>query len=67
MHARTSATTGAGDDLDALSRYDGLQAIRLTTLGSYALALTDTYQPTNSDTANAQPLTGCTGSATPSV
>jgi len=28
-----------------LSRYDGLQAIRLTTLGRYALGLTDTYQP----------------------
>ena len=34
-----------GDDLDALSRYDGLQAIRLTALGSYALGLTGTYQP----------------------
>jgi hypothetical protein len=28
-----------------LSRYDGLQAIRLTALGRYALGLTDTYQP----------------------
>jgi hypothetical protein len=34
-----------GEDLDALSRYDGLQAIRLTALGSYAFGLTDTYQP----------------------
>jgi hypothetical protein len=34
-----------GDDLDALSRYDGLQAIRLTALGRYALGLTATYQP----------------------
>jgi hypothetical protein len=34
-----------GDNLDALSRYDGLQAIRLTALGRYALGLTDTYQP----------------------
>jgi hypothetical protein len=34
-----------GDDLDALSRYDGLQAIRLTALGRYALGLNDTYQP----------------------
>ncbi|OUS93515.1 helicase-associated domain-containing protein [Rhodococcus sp. NCIMB 12038] len=34
-----------GDNLDALSRYDGLQAIRLTTLGCYTLGLTDTYQP----------------------
>lgn|SRR5574340_223620 len=33
------------DDLDALSRYDGLQAIRLTALGRYALDLTDTYRP----------------------
>ena len=33
-----------GDDLDALSRYDGLQAIRLTALGRYTLGLTDTYQ-----------------------
>ena len=38
-----------GEDLDALSRYDGLQAIRLTALGSYAFGLTDTYQPTASD------------------
>lgn len=34
-----------GDNLDTLSRYDGLQAIRLTALGRYALGLTDTYQP----------------------
>lgn len=33
------------DDMDALSRYDGLQAIRLTPLGCYALGLTSTYQP----------------------
>ena len=45
-----------GDDLDALSRYDGLQAIRLTALGAYALGLTDTYQPASSDPAEAQPL-----------
>jgi hypothetical protein len=38
-----------GDDLDALSRYDGLQAIRLTALGSYAFGRTDTYQRTSSD------------------
>jgi hypothetical protein len=38
-----------GDDLDALSRYDGLQAIRLTALGRYALGLTDTYQPPTDD------------------
>jgi hypothetical protein len=33
------------DDLDALSRYDGLQAIRLNALGCFALGLADTYQP----------------------
>jgi hypothetical protein len=38
-----------GNDLDALSRYDGLQAIRLTALGSYAFGMTDTYQPPASD------------------
>jgi Helicase conserved C-terminal domain len=38
-----------GDDLDALSRYDGLRAIRLTTLGRYALGLTGTYQPPAGD------------------
>jgi hypothetical protein len=37
-----------GDDLDALSRYDGLRAIRLTALGAYVLGLTDTYQPADS-------------------
>ncbi len=50
--------TGARDDfrenwgteeLDALSRYDGLQAIRLTALGRYALGLAGTYQPPASD------------------
>jgi hypothetical protein len=34
-----------GDDLDALSRYDGLQAIKLNALGRYVLGLTSTYQP----------------------
>lgn len=33
------------DDMDALSRYDGLQAIRLNALGAFALGVTDTYQP----------------------
>jgi len=33
------------DELDALSRYDGLQAIRLNALGRFVLGLTDTYQP----------------------
>jgi hypothetical protein len=35
-----------GDWIGALSRYDGLQAIRLTALGRYALGLRDEYQPT---------------------
>ncbi|MGH4000272.1 MAG: helicase-associated domain-containing protein, partial [Pseudonocardiaceae bacterium] len=38
-----------GDDLDALSRYDGLRAVRLTALGRYALGLTDSYQPPADD------------------
>lgn len=33
------------EDLEALSRYDGLFEIRLTELGRYALGLTDSYQP----------------------
>lgn len=38
------------DDLDALSRYDGLQAIRLTALGAYALGRTQDYaQPREDD------------------
>jgi hypothetical protein len=41
-----------GEDLDALSRYDGLQAIRLTALGCYALGLTDSYQPPAGDEQN---------------
>jgi hypothetical protein len=45
-----------GDDLDALSRYDGLQAIRLTPLGRYALRLTDTYQPPADDMPAARSL-----------
>jgi hypothetical protein len=38
-----------GEDLDSLSRYDGLQAIRLTALGCYVLGLTDTYQAPTGD------------------
>jgi hypothetical protein len=34
------------DDLDSLSRYDGLQAIRMNALGAYVLGLADTYQAT---------------------
>jgi hypothetical protein len=33
-----------GEDMDALSRYDGLQAIRLTALGRYALDPSATYE-----------------------
>lgn len=32
------------DDLDYLSRYDGLRAVRLNALGAYTLGLTDNYQ-----------------------
>ena len=45
MPATTSATFGAPTDLDSLSRYDGLHAVRLNPLGAYALGLTDTYKP----------------------
>lgn len=45
-----------GEDLDALSRYDGLQAIRLTAMGAYVLGVADTYQPVGSDVDTAQPL-----------
>lgn len=43
-------------DLPALSRYDGLRAIRLTALGAYVLGLADTYRPADSETATATPL-----------
>lgn len=43
------------DDLDALSRYDGLQAIRLNALGAYTLGLGDTYHPTVAATAGPLP------------
>ena len=33
------------DDLDYLSRYDGLRALRLTALGGYALGISDRYKP----------------------
>lgn len=33
------------DDLDYLSRYDGLRAVRLNALGTYVLDLTDRYEP----------------------
>jgi hypothetical protein len=34
-----------GDALEALSRYDGLQRIRLTALGGHILGLTEEYRP----------------------
>ena len=45
-----------GEDLDALSRYDGLQSIRLTALGAWVRGLTDTYQPARSEVTDAAPL-----------
>lgn len=45
-----------GDDLDALSRYDGLQSIRLNELGAYTLGLADTYRPVDLDASDAAPL-----------
>ena len=33
------------DWVDALSRYDGLRAVRLTLLGAYAAGLSTTYEP----------------------
>ena len=37
------------DWIDALSRYDGLRAVRLTPLGAYAAGLTTTYVPAAPD------------------
>lgn len=49
------------DDLDALSRYDGLTAIRLTDLGCYVLGLADDYQqPVGTNLAD-----GTTGGSSP--
>ncbi|MGH3467742.1 MAG: helicase-associated domain-containing protein, partial [Thermocrispum sp.] len=45
-----------GDWLDALSRYDGLQAVRLTPLGAYATGRTDAYRPADADSAETTPL-----------
>jgi hypothetical protein len=42
--------------LDALSRYDGLRAIRLNPLGAYTIGVTDTYQPAEPEAVDAQPL-----------
>jgi hypothetical protein len=45
-----------GDFLDALSRYDGLRAIRLNPLGAYAVGITDTYQPAEPEPVDARLL-----------
>jgi hypothetical protein len=45
-----------GEDLDALSRYDGLLAIRLNALGAYVLGLTDTYEPPVAEVPDVRPL-----------
>ncbi len=42
------------DDLDFLSRYDGLQAVRMNALGAYAFGLADRYEP-EGDSAAAGP------------
>ncbi|MDK3258539.1 helicase-associated domain-containing protein [Blastococcus capsensis] len=45
-HARDDFRHMWGADwLDALSRYDGLTAVRLTALGAYATGLTSSYEP----------------------
>lgn len=45
-HARDDYRDNWGaDELDALSRYDGLQAVRLNALGAYATGRTATYTP----------------------
>lgn len=44
------------DELAALSRYDGLRAIRLTALGAYAVGVADAYRPSRPDEAAAGPL-----------
>jgi Helicase conserved C-terminal domain len=41
-----------GDDLGALSRYDGLRSVRLTALGRYVLGLSEAYQPPASEPEN---------------
>ena len=43
--ATTTTTNWGIDDLDQLSRYDGLRAVRLNPLGAFALGLTRAYGP----------------------
>lgn len=49
VHPRAVAADYGGlwgtDELEFLSRYDGLLALRLTDLGAYCLGMTDDYQP----------------------
>jgi Helicase conserved C-terminal domain len=45
------------DDLEYLSRYDGLRAIRLNALGAYALSQADAYDPSADDLVARQTLT----------
>jgi XPB/Ssl2-like helicase family protein len=44
------------DQLQALSRYDGLRALRLTALGRYATGLAGTYEPVVAEARPARPL-----------
>ncbi len=44
------------DSFAALSRYDGLRAIRVNPLGAYALGLVDSYQPEPVGEPTTQPL-----------
>lgn len=48
--------TWGTDDMDCLSRYDGLRFIRLTSLGAFVLGLSDNYQPSTTS-ASQTPLT----------
>ena len=42
---RTTPTSGGPIDLEYLSRYDGLQYLRLTPLGAWCLGVAETYEP----------------------
>ena len=49
--ARPDFTRLSGtDDLEFLSRYDGLRYVRLTALGAYCLGLTESYTPSTPET-----------------
>ena len=50
--ARPDFTRLSGtDDLEFLSRYDGLHYVRLTALGAYCLGLTESYTPSTPSTS----------------